>query len=164
MIGPIIRVNPDELSIHDPKAYSEIYVPDSKRRTNNHQPFSQGIGFDGEFTPTEYHSIKKKRLIQTGSHFLTTDHDLHRRRRKPLEPFFSRSGILRLQSLLADTTEKLANRFEEAKGTGSIIRLDHAFFAMSGDVVGKLCWQEKDDYLDDPNFAPEWYYPVRAMF
>lgn len=48
LIGPIIRVNPDELSIHDPDAYNEIYVTESKRRTNNHQPFSQGIGFDGE--------------------------------------------------------------------------------------------------------------------
>jgi cytochrome P450 len=86
---------------------------------------------------------------------------MHRRRRKPLEPFFSRSGILRLQYLLADTTEKLVNRFEQVKGTGSIIRLDHAFFAMSGDVVGKLCWSEKEEFLDDPNFAPEWYQPIR---
>ena len=99
--------------------------------------------------------------MQTDSHFLTTDHDLHRRRRKPLEPFFSRSGVLRLQPLLAETIEKLANRFEEVKETGSIIRLDHAFFALSGDVVGKLCWAEKEEFLDDLNFAPEWYCPVR---
>lgn len=46
--GPIIRVNPDELSIKDSKAYGDIYVPESKRKTENYQPFSQGIGFDGE--------------------------------------------------------------------------------------------------------------------
>jgi cytochrome P450 len=93
---------------------------------------------------------------QAGSHFLTEDHDLHRRRRRPLEPFFSRSGVLRLQPLLAETIEKLDSRFSQAKGTGSVIRLDHAFFAMSGDVVGKLCWAEKEDFLDEPNFSPGW--------
>lgn len=59
--------------------------------------------------------------------------------------------------MLADTIEKLANRFELLKGTDTIVRLDHAFFAMSGDVVGKLCWSDKDEFLEDPNFAPEWY-------
>ena len=73
-----------------------------------------------------------------------------------MEPFFSRSGILRLQSLLAATTEKLMYRLDQVKGTGTVLRLDHVFFAMSGDVVGKLCWEDKEDYLDDPNFAADW--------
>lgn len=37
------------LSIHDPEAYSEIYTTESRRKTSNHQPFSQGLGFDGDF-------------------------------------------------------------------------------------------------------------------
>ncbi|KAF2228480.1 putative cytochrome P450 [Viridothelium virens] len=142
--GSIVRINPNMLSIHDPEAYGEIYVNESKRKTNNCQSFSQGLGFDG-------------------SHFLTTDHDLHRRRRKPLEPFFSRSGVLRLQPLLAETIEKLANRFEQMKGTNTVIHLDHAFYALSGDVVGKLCWAEKEEFLDDPNFSPEWYNLIHSI-
>lgn len=46
--GPIVRVNPDELSIHDPAFYNEIYVTESKRRTNNYDVFCQGIDFDGK--------------------------------------------------------------------------------------------------------------------
>ena len=34
---------------------------------------------------------------------------------------------------------------------------------MSGDVVGKLCWQDKEEYLDDPDFAPEWYNLVHSI-
>lgn len=45
--GPIIRVNPDELSIHDPDFYNEIYVTESKRRTNHYDVFCKGIDFDG---------------------------------------------------------------------------------------------------------------------
>ncbi|MCJ1386411.1 hypothetical protein MMC17_009537 [Xylographa soralifera] len=105
----------------------------------------------------------EKMHAEYGSHFLTTNHDLHRKRRKPLEPYFSRSGILRLQPLLAETTEKLNNRLAAEKGTGKILRLDHLFFAMSGDVVGKLCWQDKEEYLDDLDFAPEWYNLVHSI-
>jgi hypothetical protein len=47
--GPIVRVNPDELSIHDADFYNEIYVTESKRRTNAYDIFCKGIDFDGKF-------------------------------------------------------------------------------------------------------------------
>lgn len=47
-VGPIVRINPGILCINDPDAYDEIYVSEAKRKTNNYQPFSQGLGFDGE--------------------------------------------------------------------------------------------------------------------
>lgn len=48
VLGPIIRVNPEELFIHDPEFYNELYVAESTRRTNHYDSFAQGIGFDGE--------------------------------------------------------------------------------------------------------------------
>ena len=47
-LGPIVRVNPEELSIHDPAAYNEIYVTESKRRTEHYDQFCQGMDFDGK--------------------------------------------------------------------------------------------------------------------
>lgn len=91
-----------------------------------------------------------------GSHFLTTDHDLHRQRRKPLEPFFSRLGITRLEPTIAEVVGKLVGRFEALKGTRTVIRLDHAFTAFSGDIIGELCCENRKSFLDDPNFAPQW--------
>ena len=95
-------------------------------------------------------------LTAPGSHLLTTGHDLHRRRRKPLEPFFSRKGISQLQPVLAEVAEKLAGRLQALKGTGTIVRLDHAFSAFSGDVIARICWENQREFLDDPEFAPEW--------
>ena len=100
------------------------------------------------------------RLKTAGSHLLTKSHDLHRRRRKPLEPFFSRLGVSRLQHMLSEVVEKLASRIEALKGTNSIIRLDHAFSAFSGDIIGRICWEGEKEFLDDPEFAPEWYATV----
>lgn len=42
-----MRINPDELSIHDPEFYNEIYVTESKRRTSHYDVFCKGIDFDG---------------------------------------------------------------------------------------------------------------------
>lgn len=47
--GPIIRVNPEELSIQDGAFYTEIYCSENKRRTNNYSHFGKGIDFDGIF-------------------------------------------------------------------------------------------------------------------
>ncbi|KAK4222262.1 cytochrome P450 [Podospora fimiseda] len=145
--GPIIRVNPDELSIRDADFYNEVYVTESKRRTNAHDLFCKGIDFDG-------------------CHLLTTDHDLHRRRRKPLEPFFSRLGISRLQPMLAEVALHLESRIRELKGSNKVIRLDHAFSAFSGDIIGRICLDDgtgSGRFLDDPDFSPEWYDVIHAI-
>ena len=87
---------------------------------------------------------------------LSKSHDLHRRRRKPLEPFFSRLGVSRLEHMLADVVAKFNSRLEAFKGTDTVVRLDHAFTAFSGDVIRRICCEDKQDLLDDPNFAPQW--------
>ncbi|KAF2203658.1 cytochrome P450 [Delitschia confertaspora ATCC 74209] len=145
--GPIVRINPDELSISDPDFYNEIYVTESKRRTSHYDVFCKGIDFDG-------------------SHLLTVDHNLHRKRRKPLEPFFSRMGIQRLQPMLAEVALKLENRFKALAGTNQVIRLDHAFAAFSGDIIGRICLPDTEQgnrFLDDPDFAPEWYNLIHQL-
>ncbi|KAL4935415.1 hypothetical protein BDV06DRAFT_228854 [Aspergillus oleicola] len=145
--GPIIRINPDELSIHDPDFYNEIYVTESKRRSNHYDVFIKGIDFDG-------------------SHLLTVDHNLHRKRRKPLEPFFSRMSVQNLQPMLAEVSLKLENRLRALAGTGAVIRLDHACAAFSGDIIARICLDDEGDggrFLDHPEFAPHWYNLIHKL-
>ncbi|KAI1079136.1 cytochrome P450 [Whalleya microplaca] len=139
--GPIVRVNPDELSIHDPDFYNELYVTENRRRTDHYDNFGKGIGFEQ-------------------SHLFTKEHDLHRIRRKALEPFFSKLGINRLQPVIAEVAEHLDSRLREFAGTNKVIRLDHAFSAYAGDVVGRMCLDTKnrnDRFLSDPDFSPDWF-------
>lgn len=91
-------------------------------------------------------------------------------RRKPLEPFFSRMGIQRLQPLLADIALKMENRLHQLKGTKKIIRLDHLFSAFSGDIIGRICLstngsfsQDRAEFLDDPDFNPDWFNVIYKM-
>ncbi|OSS47233.1 hypothetical protein B5807_10115 [Epicoccum nigrum] len=148
--GPIVRVNPEELSIRDSTFYSELYVTGSQRRSEHYDAFASGIDFEG-------------------SHILTRDHDLHRWRRKPLEPFFSRVGVQRLQSMLAEVVLRLESRLREFKGSHKVLRLDHAFSAFSSDVMCRLCLAkspDKDhrpDFLDDAEFSPDWFNCINTM-
>ena len=74
-----------------------------------------------------------------GSHLATTGHELHRERRKPLDPYFSRSVVTRLEPMVAELGEKLiVGRFESFRGTAKVVRLDYAFTAFSGDVIRRL--------------------------
>jgi cytochrome P450 len=95
-----------------------------------------------------------------GSHFLTADHGLHRMRRKPLEPFFSRAGVQRLHTMLGAITLKLEERLKSLTGTGKVVHLDHVFNAFSGDVISQIFLGSSSNtagFLDDPEFSPGWY-------
>lgn len=61
--------------------------------------------------------------------------------------------------MLAKVVEKFAARLEALQGTNSVIRLDHAFSAFSGDIIGAICWDDKKEFLDDEEFAPDWFDP-----
>ncbi|KAG8161928.1 hypothetical protein KVR01_007693 [Diaporthe batatas] len=115
--GPIVRINPTELSIADPDFYDKVYVSGSTRRTQGYSQFASGIGFEGTF-------------------FLSHSHELHRKRRKPVEPYFSRRSVTQLEPLINKAVGKLIARFESFQGTGRVVRLDHAMLAFSGDVIG----------------------------
>ncbi|KAI0892237.1 cytochrome P450 [Annulohypoxylon nitens] len=144
--GPIIRINPNELSIQDPEFYNEVYVSDIRRRTDHYDVFAKGLGFDDSF-------------------LLTTDHDLHRNRRKPFEAFFSKKGIASFQPAIARVALKLENRLTSLE-KGHVVRLDHAFSCYSGDIMARLCMkndESSDQFLSDPNFAPDWYNVVHTM-
>jgi hypothetical protein len=74
-----------------------------------------------------------------------------------LEPFFSRLGVTRLEPMLHEIVGLLNRRFESLKGTGTVVRLDHAFVAFSGDVISRICCENHTDMLEDPDFSPHWY-------
>ena len=66
--GPIVTINPHELSIRDPEYYDELYVAGSVRPSDRYEGSISGVvGFEG-------------------SHLATIGHELHRKRRKPLDP------------------------------------------------------------------------------
>jgi cytochrome P450 len=96
----------------------------------------------------------------SGTFFLSHNHELHRKRRKPIEPYFSRMGVTKVEPLIHDCVAKLVERFAALSGTGQIVRLDHAMLAFSGDVIGALCVESPATLIDEEDFSPHWYTRV----
>nr|APY21860.1 FmsC [Fusarium equiseti] len=143
--GPIVRVTPDELSINDPDFYDTVYVNGNVRRTESFgHSFGGGLGIEDTF-------------------FASQDHDLHRKRRKPIEPYFSRNGVLKLEQLINERVEKLFNKFHELSGTGVVARLDYAFEAFTGDVMQHICIEKPESLLNSDDFSSEWFEMLRNV-
>jgi hypothetical protein len=68
--------------------------------------------------------------------------------------------------MLGVITLNSEERLKSLAGTGRIVRLDHVFNAFAGDVIGQICLgstSSETGFLDDPDFAPEWYVFQRNL-
>lgn len=74
-----------------------------------------------------------------------------------MEPFFSKTGVARMEHQLQELVTTLVQRLQEYRGTGKVLRLDHAFTAIAGDVVNAICVAKPAlSFLRHPEFNPFW--------
>jgi len=91
------------------------------------------------------------------SHNATPNHDLHRMRRKPMDLFFSRQSIERIEPMVAEEIKLLDDRLMELGGTGTVVNLEHAYAAITGDIIGQICSETHVSLVQEENFSPQWY-------
>ena len=51
----------------------------------------------------------------------------------------------------------MERRLQSLKGSHHIIRLDHVFYAFSGDMIGEICCESPPNFINHPDFAPHLY-------
>ena len=95
----------------------------------------------------------------TGSMLFTPSHEIHKARRKAVEPFFSRQNIARIEPMIVEQAMILAERLRQTGGSGEVVTLEHAIFAFASDVVGRICCETSTipHLLQERDFAPQWY-------
>ena len=134
--GPVIRINPYELHIMDPEFYDQLYAGPTSRRDKWAWPLSM-------FGNSE-------------SMFGTVPHDHHRLRRVPLNPYFSKQSVTRLEPLIRGTIEKLCGRFEELRKSGELFEIGRAYTALTTDIITTYSFSKTYGCIDDPNWKHEW--------
>ncbi|KAL8813202.1 MAG: hypothetical protein Q9200_000431 [Gallowayella weberi] len=138
--GPVIRINPYEVHINDPEFYEELYVGGSKGKTN------------------KWHWSMRMFGQQDLSAFDTLDHDKHRQRREPWNPYFSKQSVTRIQPLLIQAVvDKLCTRLAEHQRAGKPVVMTHAFSCVTSDIISEYSFPEGYNLLDRPEFDSAHY-------
>lgn len=110
--GPVVRINPGLLHVKDSEFFDSFV---SGRRDR------WGIKPTGA----------------PGSTSSTNPHDLHRIRRAPLNPFFSKRAATQLEPVIETNIEQLCHQLEDYCKNGKIVDLEAAFTALTLDTITK---------------------------
>ncbi|KAI8712413.1 hypothetical protein NCS52_01339400 [Fusarium sp. LHS14.1] len=130
--GPIVRTRPDTIHVNDPAFIEKLYSQSPKHRRERHSTILGTMQVDGSILATK-------------------DHDLHRRRRAALNPFFSSQNVRRLSPVINDILFNLLRRMEGWAKAGGPVKLNSAYRAATKDVIqayalgdGEMCLDMED--------------------
>ncbi|KAB8071863.1 cytochrome P450 [Aspergillus leporis] len=139
--GPIIRLSPCEIHIQDSSFFDEMY--------------SQTLPWD---KPKEL----EHRFNNANGLFPTNKHEVHRRRRAALNPFFSKRAINNAVPMMQEQINRLCNRLRrEYQGTGKVFRLDWMMGCIASDIIVRYCLDRGYDFLEAPDFRSPF---IQALF
>ena len=136
-----MRIVPDELHIQDSEFYDTLYT--KAGRADKYDWMAGRFGCDT-------------------SVFTTGDDNLHRIRRGALNPFFSRQRILDLQDVIHEKLDILVDRVREFQKQGTILPLNRAFMALTGEIVMQYCFGISYGHLQLPEFEHTLHEPFMA--
>jgi cytochrome P450 len=110
-VGPIVRINPEELHILDFDFYDTIYAKDPIKRDK--------WALNAKSPDSHY---------ATG---FTLDHDLHKKRRDVIAPFFNKRNIQAIEPEIQQRVDYLCGVIEEHQKSKSPINLTIIILALS---------------------------------
>ncbi|KAF4332153.1 cytochrome p450 [Fusarium beomiforme] len=140
-----LRIGPNHLHISDPSVYKVIY--------SQVNPFPKEQAFYDSFE--SHHTV-----------FSETNAQLHKERRKLLNPLFSKSGVNKLEPLLLEKVEETKSKIKRISHAGPI-NVWPAFRCMTVDIVSEFSFGTcinmineypntfKAEYLDAMGFASQ---------
>lgn len=110
----MVRIGPNDISVSDPDFVDTIYAPGVGHRRDKDHTKNKALGVD----------------TSVGG---SIEHNLHRCRREPLNPFFSQQRIGRLDEELELKAAQAEVTFSRAKQTGEVLNLSDVYFGFANE-------------------------------
>ncbi|KAF2875491.1 trichodiene oxygenase [Massariosphaeria phaeospora] len=129
--GPIIRISSYELHINDPVFLETLYRQDAH--------------FDKYAWAVDAFAAK-------GATLFTAAHSLHKARRQPLSPFFSKAKVAARQDLIQRHLNKFCQRMSAFSNSRATFELGAAMTAFTRDVANEFITGKSYDILDHEDF------------
>ena len=126
-----MRISPYELHVNDASFYEKLYRQDGHW---NKYDWS----YDAFGAPS--------------SAICTIDHNLHKRRRAPLNAYFSKANVANRQNVLQIQVNKLHARIDSEAASKTVFNLGAAFSAVSTDIATEYILGKSYDNLDRTDF------------
>ncbi|KAF2772316.1 cytochrome P450 [Teratosphaeria nubilosa] len=128
-----LRIAPNELHITDVSLYKTIY--------SQSKPYPKNAAF--------YDAFNIKDTIFGG-----TDPAVHKERRRRLNPFFAKSGILKIERAIWEHVESLQRRLEALSSKGRPIMALNAFRCLTIDIISEFAFASAKGLVEgsDDNF------------
>jgi cytochrome P450 len=124
------------LHVNDPDFYDDLYAGGGARRDKSSLAGAFG-------NPAS--------MIETASH------NLHRQRRAPLNKFFSRASITRLEPLIQESVNSLCSRFRKFQEQGKVVAIGSAWSCYTNDVVSEYAFGRSYNYTEK---APDFHTDI----
>ena len=141
--GPIVRIRPDVVHVNDPDFIDKLYTQSPHLRRERAQTVLNFFSEHMSVLPTR-------------------DHDLHRRRRAVLSPFFSKQNVRRLVPIIDETCANLLRRIDQVGKTGEIMALNPAIRAATKDVIQAYALGDGTKCLDMDDFNASFFATLSA--
>ncbi|KAL4795745.1 cytochrome P450, partial [Aspergillus venezuelensis] len=130
--GPIIRITPRELHIQDASFFETFYAPAK---------------------PASKLKDLSDRLNMPNSAFSTPNPHLHKLRRGPLNPLFSKRRISERVPLIKRHMEALCERLKnEYQGKDRVLIVNEMFGCWTTDIIVEYCFERRYDLVQKPDF------------
>lgn len=129
--GPIVRISPYELHIHDLESIDKVY------------------SLEGRWDKYAFPIVAFGSLDTTHA---TLKHDLHRLRRVALNPFFSKQKIATLEPLIERKIDQLSQRFREFASEARVLSIGTAYSALAMDIVTEYTMIKGEDNVQVKDF------------
>ncbi|KAK7937318.1 cytochrome P450 [Apiospora aurea] len=129
--GPIIRISPYELHVSDPAFFEKIFRQDGRWD-------KYAWSYDAFGAPL--------------TAVATSAHDLHRRRRAPVNSFFSKQNVTKRIDTVKRQVDKFCARLDGFAGSEARLNLNIALAAFARDAASDFMLGKCYGNLDQPDF------------
>ncbi|KAI9673869.1 MAG: hypothetical protein M1817_002075 [Caeruleum heppii] len=136
--GPIVRINPYEVSIDDIDFYDELFT---YSRTAKRDRYEWQIKLFGTPRAT----------------FSAGPHELHRVRKAHFAPFFGKASVKNLEPKIVYQLERLCAKLDGYKESKEPVPLGTAFTALTTDIITEYVFGRTWNKLEAPGMGFSWH-------
>jgi cytochrome P450 len=99
-----------------------------------------------------------------GSIIATKDHDLHRRRRAVLNPYFSMQNVRRLEPVIEQTLLNLFSRMDAWARVGTPVPMHIAYKATTKDIIHSYAFGEGEKCLEMEDLNAGFFHSLEPVW